>query len=214
MAVGPQRRSRRSKGAGPLRSDRNARRGQGRIRREVEQVAGMGGFVRSRRRNGLMGPLEGQDRLKPASALAPRVVSLRAAPAFWYSATKSLDQLVGLLRAKHAPDRGQGLEDLAQTAMRGLFPGPRPPRQVADLSVGKLVVFLATPHQAEITISSSAHSATQLAALQVVRTIRTLRTASWAPAGAGSPGGPCGPVGPGSPCAPGEPGGPGSPFGP
>jgi hypothetical protein len=51
-----------------------------------------------------------------------------------------------------------------------LFPGPRPPRHVADRSVGKFVVFLATPHQADMTISSASHSATQLAAVQVVRT--------------------------------------------
>ena len=111
--------------------------------------------------------------------------------------------------------RDQGPEDLAQTAIRGLFPGPRPPRQVADFSVGKLVVFLAAPHQAEMMISSASHSATQLAALHVVRT-------TWMPPPAaelagpapGGPGGPCGPAGPCSPCAPEGPGGPASPFGP
>jgi hypothetical protein len=64
----------------------------------------------------------------------------------------------------------QGSEDLAQMAMRGLFPGPLPPRQVADFSVGKLVGFLAAPHHAEITISSASHCATQLATLHVART--------------------------------------------
>jgi hypothetical protein len=51
-----------------------------------------------------------------------------------------------------------------------LFPGPLPPRQVADVSVGKLVGFLAAPHHAEITISSASHCATQLVALHVART--------------------------------------------
>jgi hypothetical protein len=64
----------------------------------------------------------------------------------------------------------QGSEDLAQIAIRGLFPGPLPPRQVADFSVGKLVGFLAAPHHAEITISSASHCAMQLVALHVART--------------------------------------------
>jgi hypothetical protein len=68
------------------------------------------------------------------------------------------------------PRACQGSEDLAQIAMRGLFPGPLPPRQVADFSVGKLVGFRAAPHHAEITISSASHCATQLATLHVART--------------------------------------------
>jgi hypothetical protein len=109
---------------------------------------------------------------------------------------------------------------LTQIAISGLFPAPRPPRQVADFSVGKLVGFLAAPHQAAITISSASHSATQLAALQVVRTTRVPAwpaDPAWPTGAAAAPAGPGGPAGPGSPCAPAGPGGPigpASPFGP
>ena len=64
----------------------------------------------------------------------------------------------------------QGVEFFAHTPMSGLLPGPRPPRQVAALSLVKLVGFLAAPHQAVTMISSASHSATQLAWLHVVRT--------------------------------------------
>jgi hypothetical protein len=98
-----------------------------------------------------------------------------------------------------------------------LFPGPRPPRQVADLSVGKFVGFLATPHQAETRISLGSHSTTQLAALQVVRTTWPPPETIAGPAGPGGPGGPSRPAGPAGPCSPGAPAGPAGPalpFGP
>jgi hypothetical protein len=90
---------------------------------------------------------------------------------------------------------GYGPADFAHTAMSGLFAAPLP-RHMADRSVGKLVGFLATPHQAVTRTSSVSHCTVQAVASQADRTSRTPA------AGPAGPEGPAGPGGPGSPFAP------------
>ena len=70
--------------------------------------------------------------------------------------------------------------DFAHTATTGLFAAPLVPRHVADLSLGKLVGFLAAPHQAFTRTSSASHCTVQPVASQAERANRT-------PAGPGGP---------------------------
>jgi len=91
--------------------------------------------------------------------------------------------------------RAYGPVDFAHTPTSGLLAAPLP-RQMADRSVGKLVGFLAAPHQAVTRTSSASHCTVQDVASQADRTSRTPA------AGPGGPEGPTGPGGPGSPCGP------------
>jgi hypothetical protein len=88
-----------------------------------------------------------------------------------------------------------GPADFAHTPTSGLLAAPLP-RQMADRSVGKLVGFLVTPHQAVTRTSSASHCTVQDVVSQADRTSRTPA------AGPGGPVGPTGPGGPGSPCGP------------